>query len=277
MSGGQAGVGGGGGRGGTAGRGGSGGSGGGGDQSPGCGSPSPLKSGNFTEMVDGTSRRYTIDVPTNYDTNKPYRLIFVWHPLGGSASQVVSGGYNGLKSLSANSAVFVAAEGMNGSNAEASGNGWWNVNDRDMKFAQAMLTKIQDGLCIDRSRIFSTGFSFGGMMSYTLGYEFDVFRAIAPCSGDLQVIPHDETFTRPLPIMAFHGNNDTFVTTARGRAARDKYLARNQCGTQTMAVMPSPCVQYQGCAAPTTWCEFSGGHNTWSEAPQAIWRFFSQF
>ena len=271
-----------GGKGGGASSGGSGGGGSGGGASQGkgslgCGSPSPLKSGNLTETIDGTSRKFVLDVPSGYDTNKPYRLIFVWHPLGGSADQVVSDGYNGLKSLSSGGAIFVAAEGMDGSNDEASGRGWWNVNDRDMKLLTAMLARIQMGLCVDQDRIFSTGFSFGGMMSYAVGYEFDVFRAIAPCSGDMQVIQPDNTYTRPLPIMAFHGNNDTFVTTARGRAARDKYLMRNQCGTQTQPVAPSPCVQYQGCGAPTFWCEFPGGHNTWSEQPQAIWKFFSQF
>jgi len=245
--------------------------------SPGCSAASPLRSGNFTETIDGMTRRYSLDVPTNYDGTNPYRLIFVWHPLGGSASQVVSGGYNGLKAMANNSTIFVAPEGLNGGNAEASGNGWWNVNNIDMKFLQAMLDKINANLCIDKTRIFSTGFSFGGMMSYTVGYEFNVFRAIAPCSGDLQVIPHKETYSDPLPIMAFHGDNDTFVTTARGRAARDKYLARNKCGTQTQAVTPSPCVQYQGCAVPTFWCEFPGGHMPWSMEPAAIWKFFSQF
>jgi polyhydroxybutyrate depolymerase len=245
--------------------------------SPGCGSASPLKSGNFTEMIGGTSRKYVLDVPANYDTNKKYRLIFVWHPLGGSASQVVSGGYNGLKTLSEGSSIFVAAEGLNGGNGEASGNGWWNVDNVDMLLLTAMLTKINAGLCVDQDRIFSTGFSFGGMMSYTVGYEFDVFRAIAPCSGDLQVIPHKETYTRPLPIMAFHGDKDDFVTTARGRAARDKYLTRNKCGTETKPASPSPCVEYQGCAVPTFWCEFPGAHAPWSEEPKAIWKFFSQF
>lgn len=245
--------------------------------SPGCGSASPLKSGNFTETIDGTMRKYTVDVPTGYDTNKKYRLIFVWHPLGGSASQVVSGGYNGLKSLSEGSAIFVAAEGLTGGNGEASGPGWWNANNGDMKLLTTMLEKVNANLCVDSARIFSTGFSFGGMMSYTVGYEFDVFRAIAPCSGDLQVIPHVETFTAPLPIMAFHGDKDDFVTTARGRAARDKYLARNKCGTTTMPTSPSPCVEYQGCSAPTFWCEFPGGHSPWSEEPKAIWKFFSQF
>jgi polyhydroxybutyrate depolymerase len=245
--------------------------------SPGCGSGSPLESGSFAETIDGTTRRYVLDVPANYDANRRYRLIFVWHPLGGSAAQVVLGGYDGLKALSEGSAVFVAADGLLGANTEAIGPGWWNVNNGDMLFLSAMLTKLKASLCIDEERVFSTGFSFGGMMSYAVGYEFDVFRAIAPCSGDMQVIPRKDTFTRPLPIMAFHGDKDTFVTTARGRAARDKYLARNGCGAQTVPASPSPCVQYQGCQAPTLWCEFPGGHSTWSEQPQAIWKFFSQF
>jgi polyhydroxybutyrate depolymerase len=245
--------------------------------SPGCSSASPLKSGNFTEIIDGTMRKYVLDVPANYESNKKYRLIFVWHPLGGSASQVVNGGYNGLKSLSEGSAIFVAADGLSGANGEASGPGWWNANNGDMLLLKAMLAKLTANLCIDSQRIFSTGFSFGGMMSYTVGYEFDVFRAIAPCSGDLQVIPHKETYTAPLPIMAFHGDNDDFVTTARGRAARDKYLTRNKCGTETVPASPSPCVEYQGCSVPTFWCEFPGAHSPWSEEPKAIWKFFSQF
>jgi poly(3-hydroxybutyrate) depolymerase len=245
--------------------------------SPGCGSANPLKSGSFSEMIDGTKRDYVLDVPTDYKADKPYRLIFVWHPLGGSASQVVGEGYGGLKSQAAGSAIFVAGDGLMGSNSEASGKGWWNVNGGDIKFLTALLAKLNANLCVDQDRIFSTGFSFGGMMSYTVGYEFDVFRAIAPCSGDLQVIPHEEKNTAPLPIMAFHGDKDDFVTTARGRAARDKYLARNKCAAQTDPVMPSPCVQYQGCSVPTFWCEFPGAHQPWSEEPKAIWKFFSQF
>jgi poly(3-hydroxybutyrate) depolymerase len=245
--------------------------------SPGCGSVTPLKSGNFNETIDGTVRKYVLDVPANYDTDKKHRLVFVWHELTGSAAGVVNSGYNGLKALSEGSAIFVTADGLPGSNGEASGTGWWNVDDGDMKLLTAILAKVNANLCIDTGRIFSTGFSFGGMMSYAVGYEFDVFRAIAPCSGDLEVIPHEDTYTAPLPIMAFHGDKDTFVSTARGRASRDKYLARNECGASTMPASPSPCVEYQDCSAPTFWCEFPGAHNTWSEQPQAIWKFFSQF
>ena len=245
--------------------------------SPGCGSSTPLKTGNFTESIGGTNRKWMLDVPANYDASKPYRLIFVWHPLGGSGSQVASGGYNGLKSLANNTTVFATADGLSGSNSETSGTGWWNANGGDMKLVQAMLDKINGGLCIDQSRIFSTGFSFGGMMSYTLPFEFNVFRAVAPCSGKGGVIPYTEKYTNPIPIMAFHGDADTFVATNLGKAFFEKYATRNKCGSQTQAVSPNGCVQYQGCAMPSTWCLFPGGHTTWSEEPAAIWKFFSQF
>jgi polyhydroxybutyrate depolymerase len=249
-----------------------------GKTSAGCGSANPLKTSNsLTENIGGTNRKWMLDVPTNYDTNKPYRLIFVWHPLGGSGSQVVSGGYNGLKSLSNGTAIFATADGLNGSNSEASGTGWWNANGGDMKLFQAMLDKINAGLCVDQDRIFSTGFSFGGMMSYTLPFEFDVFRAVAPCSGKTGVIPYNAKYDDPVAIMAFHGDSDTFVATALGKAFFDKFAARNKCGTQTQAVSPNGCVQYQGCVVPSTWCLFPGGHTTWSEEPAAIWKFFSQF
>jgi predicted esterase len=248
-----------------------------GKSSPGCGTASPLKTGNFTETIDGTSRKWMLDVPTGYDGTKPYRLIFVWHPLGGSGSQIVSGGFNGLKSLANNTAVFATADGLNGSNSEASGTGWWNANGGDMKLVQAMLDKINGGLCIDQDRIFTTGFSFGGMMSYTLPFEFDVFRATAPCSGKDGVITYNKKFTGPIPIMAFHGDSDTFVLTSLGKAFFDQYAARNKCGTQTQAVSPNGCVQYQGCLMSSTWCLFPGAHTTWSEEPAAIWKFFSQF
>ena len=218
-----------------------------------------------------------LDVPTSYEASKPYKLIFVWHPLGGSGSQIVSGGFNGLKSMANNTAIFATADGLNGSNAEASGTGYWNANGGDMKLVQVMLDKINAGLCIDQERIFSTGFSFGGMMSYSLPFEFDVFRAVAPCSGKTGVIPINEKFSGPVAIMAFHGDADTFVATALGKAFFDKYAARNKCGTQTKAVSPNGCQQYDGCTVPSTWCLFSGGHNTWSEEPAAIWKFFSQF
>jgi polyhydroxybutyrate depolymerase len=228
--------------------------------------------------VEGTERKYVLDVPTDYDPTHPYRLFFVWHPLGGSANQVVQGGYDRLKSQADGTGIFVAPDGLVGMAAGIDGQGWYNTNGGDMLFLKQMLAHFRENLCIDNTRIFSSGFSFGGMMSYAVGYEFgDDFRAIAPQSGNLQATRHKDTTTGPLPIMAFHGDADDFVDTSGGFSALQDYAERNHCGTETMPVEPSPCVEYQGCDVPTTWCEFSGGHAPWSSAPAAIWNFFSQF
>lgn len=254
------------------------GTGGGGAGSPGCGAATPLESGTHTIAVGGSSRSYILEVPANYDPGQQYPLIFVWHPLGGSASQVVNGGYDGLKSRANGTAILIAPDGLAGSAAGINGQGWYNEGGGDMDFLRAMLDELNTSLCIDRDRIFSTGFSFGGMMSYALGFEFgDVFRALAPASGNLQGTPHQKITDNPIAILGLHGDVDDFVATDGGRAAHAEYVRRNRCQDQTQPVDPSPCVEYQGCDVPTIWCEFPGGHQPWSSAPDLIWDFFSQF
>ena len=251
-----------------------------GGQSPGCGSQTPLESGTFTIDVEGTERMYILDVPASYDTNHPYRLVFTWHWLGGSATAVVDQGYYGLKALADDTAIFVSPDGLEGSAAGIDGQGWYNTNGGDMKFLRAMLDHFNQSACIDQGKIFSTGFSFGGMMSNAIGCEMaDVFRAIAPMSGNLMGSGCQQTSDRPVAYLGIHGDNDTFVTTESGRAARDVFVARNHCQSETEPSEPSVCVAYTGCddGYPVSWCEWSGAHSPWPDAAEPIWSFFEQF
>lgn len=248
--------------------------------SPGCGSETPLESGTFTIDVGGTEREYILDVPASYDTNHSYRLVFTWHPLGGTATQVVNGGYYGLKALADETAIFVSPEGLVGMAAGIEGQGWYNTGGGDIEFLRAMLDHFNQNACIDQGRIFSTGFSFGGMMSNAIGCELaDVFRAIAPMSGNLQGSGCNDISDHPIAYLGIHGDNDTFVTTDSGRTARDLFVARNHCQTQTEPSEPSICVAYTGCdeGYPVHWCEWSGAHAPWPDAAEPIWNFFTQF
>nr|MDQ2647517.1 Ricin and poly(3-hydroxybutyrate) depolymerase fusion [Myxococcota bacterium] len=253
----------------------------------GCGSAKAPMSGRFDIDVDGTTREYILDVPDDYDASHPYRLIFGWHPLGGSAEQVAKGGYYGLEREANGSAIFVSAEGLpfQGNNL-----GWANSNGRDLKFLEAMMTRFRAELCIDENRIFSTGFSFGGMMSFAVGCGSGIMRAIAPQAGNIQVAGCEDG-TQPVAVMGFHGDDDTVVAIDGGRAGRDVFVERNQCSDQTMPVSPSwcdglnssnqpcNCVSYQGCMPgyPVTWCEFNGPHTPAPNSGATIWNFFSQF
>src|SRR4051794_35923649 len=49
-----------------------------------------FKSGTYTITSAGLERKYTIDIPANYDKNKPCRLIFAMHMLGGHMNTMVN-------------------------------------------------------------------------------------------------------------------------------------------------------------------------------------------
>ncbi|HEX4337215.1 MAG TPA: PHB depolymerase family esterase [Polyangiaceae bacterium] len=245
-------------------------------KSAGCGMAAPM-AGDLMIDVMGMSREYIIELPANYDPSKAYKLVFAWHGLGGTAKQVASNWY-GLKSLAANSTIFVAGQGLQTSNSVGSGPGWPNTNGEDVAFVKTLYAKLQGQVCFDQSRVFSVGMSYGGIMSDTLGCQMgDVFRAIAPMSG---AGPYGKAnCVGQVAVWLSNGDSDTTVPTAQEEASRDFWVAANHCQMQSMPVDPSPCVSYQGCDAgnPVTWCEFMGGHTIPPFAAGAIWKFFAQF
>jgi hypothetical protein len=83
----------------------------------------------------------------------------------------------------------------------------------------------------------------------------------------------------PIAVWMSHGDSDTVVPLADGKAALDLFVKRAGCSAQTMPVTPSPCVAYQGCMAdyPIHFCQWQGGHGVPSFGSQALWAFFSQF
>jgi poly(3-hydroxybutyrate) depolymerase len=237
--------------------------------STGCGSTAAVESGRLTIDVAGATREYILELPEDYDASRPYRLIFAWHWRGGTAADVANGFY-GLQQRSEGSAIFVSAEGIDA--------GWANPGGSDIAFLDAMLARLQSDLCIDESRIFSTGWSYGGMMSLAIGCaRGDVFRAIAPMSGALYSGCADSD--APVAFLGFHGDDDDVVPIANGVTARDVFVERNGCQPEAPAVEADGCLRFEGCAAgaPVTWCEFDGGHTPAPGSEQAIWDFFSQF
>jgi poly(3-hydroxybutyrate) depolymerase len=237
--------------------------------SAGCSATASAASGRFTIDVGGTPRDYILALPEGYDASRPYRLIFTWHPGGGSA-QGTANNYYGIRQLADNSAIFVSPEGID--------QGWANTNGRDIAFLDAMLERFGAELCFDETRVFSTGFSYGGMMSLAIACgRADTFRAIAPMSGAL--FSGCEDGDAPIAMLGFHGTNDTVVDIAAGVRARDVLVERNGCQPEEQAVEADGCLSFQGCSEghSLTWCEFDGGHTPAPQSGQRIWEFFSQF
>ncbi|MGH3637302.1 MAG: hypothetical protein ACRDTS_25095, partial [Mycobacterium sp.] len=107
----------------------------------GCGKASTLASGTHSIQSSGQTRSYILRVPANYDVSHPYRLVFGFHWVGGTANDVDSGGtdgynwsYYGLRRLAdaaGNGTIFVAPQGIN--------NGWANSGGQDVTFVDDML------------------------------------------------------------------------------------------------------------------------------------------
>ena len=253
---------------------------GGSTASSGCMAAAGLPSGKASIDVAGATREYILKAPDDYDSAHAYKLIFAFHARGGNATQVAGSAnddYYGLASRAKGEAIFVSPEGLDA--------GWRNTDGRDIAFVKAMLNELGSKLCIDQQRIFATGFSFGGMMSDAIGCAMaDVFRAIAPMAGGLPNAEHpysgcDQVNMHPIAVWMSHGDADTTVPIADGKAALDIFVARSQCQAQTTAAAPEPCVAYQGCMPdyPIHFCQFSGGHSVPGFAPEAIWNFFARF
>ena len=79
----------------------------------------------------------------------------------------------------------------------------------DVGFTAEILDRVEADLCIDRSRIFVSGFSNGGMFAATLGCALnDRVAAVAAVAG-VHLLP--DCRGRTMPIIVVHGSADDIV------------------------------------------------------------------
>jgi poly(3-hydroxybutyrate) depolymerase len=267
----------------------SGGSGGAGaGKSAGCGNPPMLKSGTIPIMFNNASRNYILRIPDSYDNARPYRLVFAFAESGASAMSVASRNYFTMASLDTmKTTIFVAPDAANGM-------GSWSKSD--VELTDAILEELEADLCIDKTRIFATGFSFGGAMSLALACQrADVFRGVAFFSGADLTGSCTGTLTKPIAYYASQASGDSSgdPMPSSGRIKQAQFAAVNGCTAEPDATtfpaagQPHKCTVYQGCSAghPTVYCVFEGAHGweprdpgesmSWN-APEA-WKFITQF
>jgi len=85
-----------------------------------------------------------------------------------------------------------------------------DTNSDDVAFIKEIIVRSKSQLTIDENKIFSTGMSNGGMMSYRLACELsDVFKGIAAVAGTdntINCVPKN-----PISILHIHAKNDDHV------------------------------------------------------------------
>ena len=259
--------------------------------SKGCGKDNKLKD-YFKFTGGGIEHEVYLDLPTNYDKNKPYRLVFGMHCMGGSAQNVAKNehyyGYRDQKGAK-ESTIFVAPHGY-------TDNMPWRCGDnKDHLFFDEILTYLNENLCVDTSRVFSSGFSFGAMYSNSLAQTFQHrLRGVVVFATADQVIYLPKNAGKPIAWMGTVGLSDGTCPPSMGRSARDRILKNNgpeghtDCTGEKATEYTGGnhvCYDYKTVDPrfPVKWCTFSGGHQ-WDMrengklwASDVGWEFITQF
>jgi polyhydroxybutyrate depolymerase len=79
-------------------------------------------------------------------------------------------------------------------------------------FARELVKDIVSKACVDEKRIYTNGFSNGGMISQMVACKMgDVFAAAAPMGSTLTISPSDCQPKRPIPLIMINGTSDPLV------------------------------------------------------------------
>jgi polyhydroxybutyrate depolymerase len=236
--------------------------------------------------VGGLDRNYRLHKPSDAPASAP--LVIVMHGYSGSAKQAERDyDWDGL----ADSANFVVAypDGLGRA---------WNVDGEtccgrpgregvdDVAFISAAVADIAKSLGIDPAKVYATGMSNGGIMSYTLACATDIFAAIGPVAGtqlNACRTPH------PMSVMHIHGTADRLVPYGGGQGfsvingpsvPNVNAFWRNvdQCGAPSAATDGPVTTSTAGCAlgrGVVLITVSQGGHDWPDFATKELWEFFA--
>jgi polyhydroxybutyrate depolymerase len=158
-------------------------------------------------------RSYLLHVPPGYDGKTRLPLVLVLHGRRGNG-RIAEWNY-GFSALADKERFLVAYP-------EALGRPpTWRpfVGDKDVAFLRSLIDTLQSALAVDPRRIYVAGHSSGALMTYRLGAELSKeIAAIGVVAGSIGMESKDGTIVRripdpagPVPVIAFHGQDDDVV------------------------------------------------------------------
>jgi polyhydroxybutyrate depolymerase len=165
-------------------------------------------------MHDGIQREYILYIPANYTGNNAVPLVLNFHGYGSNASEQMW--YGDFRSIADTAGFMVIHPQGTLFNGITHWNvGGWTIGSTtdDVGFVDALLDSISEAYNIDSTRIYATGMSNGGFMSFLLASQLsEKIAAIASVAGSMT----PETYynsdpQHPTPILQIHGTSDNVV------------------------------------------------------------------
>jgi poly(3-hydroxybutyrate) depolymerase/6-phosphogluconolactonase (cycloisomerase 2 family) len=287
----------------------------------GCAEPLTPGDHRRTLMLGARSRIYDVHVPPGYDGGTAVPLVLDFH--GSALNQTDQAGVSGWRSLADRENFIVAyplgffgqpeapevdTNATQGLHHGPSFNGGPLCCGQakleridDVGFARAIVQAVAADANIDRARVYATGWSNGGFMSYRLACEAaDVFAAVAPVAGRIGLLPTTLCQpSRPIAVIEFAGLHDPNVPYEGSQwpsAAQSLAYWRDQdgCGSgppdDRVDFGTSYCetyrscsrgVQVELCSIETNQVSYAVGHCTYFnpdiDVARTAWEFLSQF
>ena len=163
--------------------------------------------------VNGTDRQFILYVPNIYDGSTPAPLLFCFHGYGSSASTNYA--YTKFRDI-ADTAGFVLIHPQGSIDAFGTPHfnvGWGTSNVDDVAFTEVMIEYAEDNYNINSNRIYSTGMSNGGFMSYHLACNLsEKIAAVASVTGSMSPSTYNNCNpSHPTPALQIHGTSDGTV------------------------------------------------------------------
>jgi polyhydroxybutyrate depolymerase len=249
----------------------------------------------FSLIHDGLIRTYRLHIPVGYSPDSLYPMVINMHGLGSNAFEQEV--YTAFDSVADTAGIVVVYP--NGIDET------WNVSSTagtdDVGFISALIDTIDYQYSIDLNRVFATGMSMGGFMSYRLACELsERIAAIASVTGLQAFYPCDPN--RPVPILQFHGTADPVVPYAGVPATISHWVNHNLCPLNPITTdLPdidtndnsTVTVSYYGLCEESTEVilyTINNGEHTWPgatiiigvtnqdiKASSEIWNFFNKY
>ncbi|MHA4845892.1 CE1 family esterase [Flavitalea antarctica] len=185
------------------------------------GDSGPEKAFRFsgTITVDGLERTYLLNLPpVYYESKNQFSLVIAMHGGGGTAEQFENS--TGLTDKANNSNFIVVYPNGVKSTGLLKAQTWnggtccdyaVEKNIDDVKFISQLIDRLVAGYRINPKKVYATGHSNGGIMSYRLACELSAkIAAIAPNASSMSVTKPCNA-SRPVPVLHMHSVNDSNV------------------------------------------------------------------
>ncbi len=262
-----------------------------------------------TMLHDGILRQYRLYVPAAYNGSAPVPLLFNLHGYGSNNLQQSI--YGDFRSI-ADTANFIICL-PNGTPDDVGSLRWnsgFGPGVDDVGFISTLIDTISANYAIHPAKIYSTGMSNGGFMSFTLACELsDRIAAIASVTGTMTTLQLATCSPeRPIAVMQIHGTSDPTVpyNGATGfmpiEELVDYWVTQNGC-PDSPVLTPVPDISttdgstaerfdYLNCQGETSvaFYKITGGGHTWPgsiimlagtnkdfNASKVIWEFLRQY